>query len=126
MTTRVLVVDDERSLLLAVSGYLTDRGYDVDCAIELEEAQALLANDVFDVVITDLRLSPLQQTGGLTIISFIRERSLRSRVIVLTAYATPEAEREAELLGVDLFLHKPAALSELARAIDSFKGTACQ
>ena len=66
MKRRVLIVDDETSLLFAARQYLTDTGFEVECAREAEEAQALLANFEFDVVITDIRLTELQGAEGLS------------------------------------------------------------
>jgi DNA-binding NtrC family response regulator len=114
MKCRVLLVDDERSILFAAQRYLTANGFEVQCARELEEAQALLANDVFDIVITDLRLTPVQCAEGLLVIETVRSRALASRVIVLTGHATPAVEAAAHELGVDLFLRKPTSLPDLA------------
>jgi DNA-binding response OmpR family regulator len=113
MTCKVLLVDDEPPTLFAMHCYLTAKGFDVQCARELEEAQALLANDLFDIVITDLRLTPIQGAEGLLVIELVRSRGMDAHVIVLTAYATPEVEAAARRLGVDLFLRKPASLPAL-------------
>jgi two-component system OmpR family response regulator len=114
MKCKVLLVDDEQPILFAAHRYLTASGFEVQCARELEEAQALLANDVFDIVITDLRLTPIQCAEGLLVVETIRSRALASRVIILAGHATPEVEAAAHELGVDLFLRKPTSLPELA------------
>ncbi len=114
MKCRVLLVDDEPSILFATQHYLTANGFEVKCAQELEEAQALLSNDVFDIVVTDLRLTPIQCAEGLLVVETVRSRALASRVIVLTGHATAEVEAAAYELGVDLFLRKPTPLPELA------------
>ena len=117
MKRRVLIVDDETSLLFAAGQYLTDIGFEVDCAQEWEEAQALLANVSFDVVITDIRLTPLQAAEGLRVIDFIRHRRPGVPVIVLTAHATPDVEHEARRLGADAIFYKPIPLPKLAAEI---------
>lgn len=114
MKCKVLLVDDEQPVLLAMERYLSANGFEVECARELEEAQALLSNDAFDIVVTDLRLTPVQGAEGLQIIELVRSRGLASRVIVLTGHAIPEVEAAAYELGVDLFLWKPASLPVLA------------
>src|SRR5258708_12363926 len=59
MKCRVLLVDDEPSILFAAQRYLTANGFEVQCAQELEEAQALLSNDAFDIVVTgSTRMKP--------------------------------------------------------------------
>src|SRR5437016_1439872 len=117
MTRRVLIVDDETSLLYAARQYLTDHGFEVECAQELEEAQALLANLSFDVVVTDIRLTALQGAEGLHVLDFIRHRNLTVPVVVLTAHATAAVEQEARRLGADAIFYKPVALSQLAAEI---------
>src|SRR3977135_1176497 len=98
---RLLIVDDEPSVLFAISSSLGGTNWMVDCARELEEAQALLANVVYDVVITDVRLSDVQQAEGLHVISFIRDRAIDVPLVVLTAFETDEIRREVERLGVN-------------------------
>jgi DNA-binding response OmpR family regulator len=117
MKQKVLIVEDEPSLLFAIHDYLDQQGYDVSAACEMEEASALLMNVPYDVVITDIRLSPLQATEGLQIIELMRERSLPARVIVLTGSSTLAIENKARHLRVDRYLHKPVALSIIARTV---------
>ncbi len=114
MKCKVLLVDDELPILFAMERYLSANGFEVETARELEEAQALLSNDVFDIVITDLHLTPIQKAEGLLVIELVRSRGMASRVIVLTGHAAPEVEAAAYELGVDLFLWKPASLPVLA------------
>ena len=61
----ILVVDDEESILFAVEQYIIAQDHTVDCARELEEAQALLDNIRYDLVIADLRLSGIHGAEGL-------------------------------------------------------------
>ncbi len=122
MTARILIVDDEIALLSAISEYLTGRGFECECASEVAEAIALLAHISFDVVITDVYLSSLPQADGFAVVSFIRDRALPSRVIVMTAHDTPQIIRESERLSADLFLSKPILLNTLAEALDAFTG----
>ncbi len=115
---RLLIVDDEPNVLFAISSYLGGTNWLVDCASELEEAQALLANVVYDVVITDMRLSDVQQAEGLHVISFIRDRAIDVPLVVLTAFETDEIRREIERLGVNALLCKPQPLELIVQLID--------
>lgn len=121
---RLLIVDDEELIVLAMRKYFRDRGYEVDAALELEEAQALLANYRYDLVIADLRLTGIGGVEGLQIVSDIHQKCADTRVILLTAYGTPEIERESYLRGADAFLHKPKALMEIAQIADDLLGAA--
>ena len=111
---KILIVDDEELIVLAMRKYFQGLGYSVDSAHELEEAQALLANRRYDLVIADLRLTGIGGVEGLQIVSDIHQRSADTRVILLSAYGTPEIERESYNRGADAFLHKPKAMMEIA------------
>ena len=53
----MLLVEDERVVLTALKKFFTREGFQVDCARELEEAEALIATSHYAIVIADLRLS---------------------------------------------------------------------
>ena len=122
MKKRILVVDDEQIILFAFRAYFGRYDYEVDCARELEEAEALLAHRSYDVVIADLRLTGSSGREGLEIVRFLRERSPESPIVLLTAYGSKEIELEATELGADAFLQKPKPLAELAEIIFSLTG----
>jgi DNA-binding NtrC family response regulator len=121
MADRVLIIDDDDQLVDAYRDYLSESGYQVDCAQELEEAQTLLAHFSYSVVITDLRLSKLA-FGGLDIVKYVREGSMKTRIIVLTAYGWPELKAEASAAGADVFLRKPLRLKELGKTVVELAG----
>ncbi len=120
----MLVVDDEKTITFAIQNYFKRRGYRVDCAQELEEAEALMANVHYDVVIADLRLTGAHGSEGLEIVRTVRERYPRTRVILLTAYGSPEIEAAAIRYGVHSFLQKPKPLAELAAVVYDVVGCA--
>jgi DNA-binding response OmpR family regulator len=114
---RLLVVDGEESICFSMKEYFTLQGYTVDTARELEEAEKLVETTDYDVVIQDLRLGPAQKPDGLEMIKFIRRRTSLTRIVVLTAYGSPEMENEAMQYGADAFLRKPKPLSHVAQVI---------
>jgi CheY-like chemotaxis protein len=111
---RILIVDDEELIVLAMRRYFEGLGCIVDSAHELEEAQALLANRTYDLVIADLRLTGIGGVEGLQIVTDVHQRCANTRIILLSAYGTPEIERESYNRGADAFLHKPKAMMEIA------------
>ena len=111
---RILIVDDEDLIVLAMRRYFERLGYVVDSALELGEAQTLLAANLYDLVIADLRLTGVGGVEGLQIVSDVHDRSSTTRVVLLSAYGTPEIERESYNRGADAFLHKPKAMMEIA------------
>jgi DNA-binding response OmpR family regulator len=114
MKPRILVVDDEEPILFAIREYFAPLRYDVDCARELEEAEALLSHVRYALLIADLRLTGTHGNEGLELVRFARERSPWTRIVVLTSYGSAEIESEAVERGVDAFLQKPMPLADLA------------
>ena len=111
---RILIVDDEELIVVAMRRYFEGMGYVVDSAHELEEAQALLTHRQYDLVIADLRLTGIGGVEGLQIVSDVHQRAANTKVILLSAFGTPEIERESYNRGADAFLHKPKAMMEIA------------
>jgi len=112
---RILVVDDEEAIRDATREYLSALGYEVDAAQEREEAEALLTTATYSLVIADMRLTGVHGREGLELVGYLRERCPWARVVVLTAYGSPDLEAEARRRGADAFLQKPVPLAELAR-----------
>jgi DNA-binding response OmpR family regulator len=127
MRFSMLVVDDRPTICFALGDYFGTRGWDVVCASNAAEAEALLEGRTFTVLIADLSLSAPGSTDGLELTRRVRRDWPRTRTIILTAYGTPEIERLARRIGVDAFLHKPAPLVELARVADALaeRGDEC-
>jgi DNA-binding response OmpR family regulator len=119
MSTRVLVLDDEPAILAAMGTYLRRHGYLVDCARDRREAERLLAMHPYACAVIDLRIGDLGRTDdGLEIVTALRDRHAGTRIVVLTAYGTPDVEAEARRRGSDAFLHKPKLLREVASVVD--------
>jgi CheY-like chemotaxis protein len=97
MGHRLLIVDDEEAIVLTMKEYFETFGHQVDVA--------------------DLRLHPLRDSDGLDLLALVRERFPATRVVLFTGYATPEVVSEARRLGVDAFLQKPQALTDVARVV---------
>ena len=120
---RLLVIDDEETILFALERYFRRIGYQVDCARELEEAEALATHTEYTLVIADLSLSD-SGTEGLEIIRYLRSTSPQANVLLLTANGSEAVEREAYRRGVTALLHKPQPLAELARVASQLGGGA--
>jgi DNA-binding response OmpR family regulator len=124
MLPRLLIVDDEPPILLAMRNYFGAKGYAVDCAREREEAEALLSAYPYACVILDLRMTPAHGGDGLEVLAHARMRRPASRIVILTAYGSPAAEAEARSRGADAFIRKPVPLPELARLVAALVGRA--
>src|ERR1044072_4567473 len=114
---KLLVVDDEESICFSMSEYFSQHGFKVDTAREKEEAEGLIKETEYKVIIQDLRLGIERRSEGIDIIKLVHERNPETRIVVLTSYGSPEAEEEARNAGADAFLRKPKPLSQVAQVV---------
>lgn len=114
---RILIVDDEAEIAVAVRDYMLNFGYGVTTAGELEEAKALLSVDRFDLVIADVLLTPLSGNEGLEIIAFIRERCPATKIVAFTSVTSEAVATEIRRLGADALLYKPVTLGRIADTV---------
>lgn len=120
----VLVVDDEVSIVFALREVLIMHGWVVDCAAGPIDSQRLVSKTAYDVLITDLHLTPQREGEGMQLLRFVRSVSPRTRTIMLTAYANARIEAEAREHGVDRFFTKPIDLVRLTDEIESLLNAA--
>lgn len=114
---RLLVVDDEESICFSMSEYFSLHGYKVDTARDTDEAERLVENTQYQVIIQDLRLSTRRNPDGLELIKLAHRSHPQTRIVVLTAYGSAEMEDEALRCGADAFLRKPKPLSQVAQVV---------
>lgn len=114
---RILLVDDEKSILSSLTQLLAINyeEYLIGTAQSAEEALALANLASVDVLITDLRLP---QMDGLDLIKAVRERSPKTRMLLITAYATEKIIEQAQKNGCNAFLQKPLDVDLLFEFID--------
>lgn len=121
MCQRLLVIDDEEAILFAMREYFHTLGREVDCARSLDEAKRLLQPGRYSVAIADLRLTGSRGTEGLEVAEWVRANAPGTRVVILTAFGSPNVEAEARRIGVNAFLHKPRPLGEVARIVSEIE-----
>jgi DNA-binding response OmpR family regulator len=125
MSKRMLIVDDEDAILVGMRRYFLASGFDVDCAHAREEALDLLSREKYDCLIADLCLTAGHGPDGLELVAFSHWRSPKTRVVVLTAAATPVIEADARRRGADAVLRKPQPLTQVAHTVEALlAGTA--
>lgn len=107
---KILVVDDERSMRDFLSIMLKKAGYDVTTAIDGDEAVKILHKDIFDLVITDLKMP---KVDGLQVLKTVKELSPDTVVIVITAFASTETTVEAMKEGAYDYITKPFQNDEM-------------
>ncbi len=114
MTSRVLVVDDEQVVLGSVRKALRKDDLEIETVLTAEAALELLANQSFDLIITDLMMPVLD---GLGLIDRVRELGLESQTIVITGYPTIKTALHAKRLGVFEYVTKPFTRQELRSVV---------
>ncbi|MEM0965107.1 MAG: sigma-54 dependent transcriptional regulator [Verrucomicrobiota bacterium] len=114
MPASILIVDDEPHTLEGLETALEDR-YDISTASNAKEAFNHLDNDVFDVVLTDLRMAG---KSGMSVIERTLKQSPQPVCIMMTAYGKVETAVEAMKRGAYDFLTKPVSLEKLELLIE--------
>ena len=112
---RILVVDDEPIKRSVMEDELRAAGYEVVTAGSPLEAEPILSDAAFDVVVTDLRM-PGQD--GLSFLRELKERRPGQAAIVMTAYGTVDTAVAAMKLGAFDYLQKPFSTEELLLKLD--------
>jgi DNA-binding NtrC family response regulator len=109
----VLIVDDEALIRWSLAETLADQGYSVREVGDGKAAIALLENpdNGVRVVMLDYRLPDLT---GLQVLAAIRGVSPHTRVVMMTAYGTPEIVAEARRLGAVCTVNKPIEMADVA------------
>ena len=107
---RVLVVDDQRNMRATTALLLRSEGHQVLEASGGEEALGLLAAQPVDVMLTDLKMEPMD---GLTLLKKALELAPATQVVVMTAYGSIESAVEAMRLGAYDYVTKPFKEGEL-------------
>jgi DNA-binding NtrC family response regulator len=105
VTPRILVVEDERAIQLALSGLLRRQGYEVDVAGSGDAAIAALADGAFDLVLTDLALG--RGPDGMDVLRAAKERRPECAVVMITAHGSEAIAVEAMKAGAEDYVPKP-------------------
>ena len=117
MTTNpanLLVVDDDLSMREMLDVMLTSEGYNVESAEDGSEAIGMLAKRDYDLVISDIRMGPVD---GLAVLKEAKRRSPETLVIMISAFATTETAVEAMNEGAYDYIPKPFNVDEMKQTI---------
>jgi two-component system response regulator PilR (NtrC family) len=102
--SRILIVDDERGMREMLSILLEREGYDTVAAENGETALRAIQTDIFDLVITDLKMPRMD---GMALLRAVKEHAPDSIVIIITAFGTAEGAEQARSLGAYDYIGKP-------------------
>ncbi|MBW2264873.1 MAG: sigma-54-dependent Fis family transcriptional regulator [Deltaproteobacteria bacterium] len=117
MTTNsanLLVVDDDLSMREMLDVMLTSEGYNIEYAEDGSKAIRMLAKRDYDLVISDIRMGPVD---GLAVLKEAKRRSPETLVIMISAFATTETAVEAMNDGAYDYIPKPFDVDEMKQTI---------
>ena len=111
---KVLVVDDDRSVLSTYRRLLRRSGYEA-----VTEANPLTVlesgrTEGVDLLLLDYRMPGLD---GLSLLAELRQRECRARVVLVSAYLNEDGRSPARTLGVDRVLEKPVDIAALREVL---------
>ncbi|HET8722487.1 MAG TPA: sigma-54 dependent transcriptional regulator [Nitrospira sp.] len=107
---KILVVDDEKSLREVMSIMLKRAGYEVTEACNGEQAIGQVNKEIYDLVITDLRMP---KADGMDVLKAVKSLSPDTVVLVVTAFGTADSAVEAMKQGAYDYLTKPFQVDEV-------------
>lgn len=112
--TRLMVVDDEPIVGKRLRQVFGKIGFEIETYTDSAAALAAMAEKSFDIVVTDLKMEGID---GIEVLKRVRAMNPKTRVIIITGYASPDTAELAEQEGVFAFLAKPFRLDELKQVI---------
>lgn len=113
---RIIIVDDEESILMLLTEFLRDNGYEVDPFLDSREALSALKTGTYQILITDLSMPKID---GLQLISYIQKEYLNLLGIVITGYGTMESAINAMRCGAFDYILKPFKLEDILATVES-------
>lgn len=113
---KILVVDDEQSIIEMLEIYLTREGHEVFCEKNGEKALARCKKTSFDVVISDIKMPKMD---GITLLNRVKEFSPDTVFIMITAFTSFETAKEAEQEAAYDYIAKPFDVDIVKRKIET-------
>lgn len=111
---RILVLDDEQSIIQVIRFALEKEGCEVHAFTNPEDALGALKKQFFDILLTDLSMPSI---SGLDVIKQARDISPQTGMIIMTAYGTMKVAIEAMREGAQDFIPKPFEIKHLIASI---------
>ena len=110
---KILVVDDETTMLETLSGFFSSRGYQLMTAASAEAALKLLAEEQPALALIDIKLPGM---NGLELLKVIKRDYPGVKTFVITAF-DEENKKAAEAIGIEAFFAKPIGLDALKKKV---------
>jgi CheY-like chemotaxis protein len=115
---RILIVDDETSVILVLREMLTRLGYDVVSASEATQALGLVSMGYIDLVVTDLVMPNM---NGVELVAELKKRMPELKIMAISGGSLEEGPdgylNQAQKAGADCCLKKPFTLNALSEMV---------
>jgi two-component system, NtrC family, response regulator AtoC len=112
---KILIIDDEQSLLESLEMFLNEKGYLVSCATSASDGLEMNISFQPDVIILDVRLP---DKNGLEIIEELQKKHKVKNIIIITAFHDMDTTIKAMKLGAMEYIPKPIDIEELEQAVE--------
>jgi CheY-like chemotaxis protein len=119
---KILLADDEWTVVELLSRYLAENGYEVTSASDGGEAWDLFQKQSFDLVLSDLRMPGFD---GLQLLNAVKDVNPRIPVVLISGFGDVETVVKALKSGAENFLAKPLDLNELEKVLEQSLALAC-
>jgi DNA-binding NtrC family response regulator len=106
----ILIVDDDQNLCSVLREELNEVGYDAESVNNGDEVFSYLANKPVDLVLLDLKMPG---KDGFDVLKELEMKEIKTKVIVLTAYADVKSAIDSAKMGASDFISKPYDFDEL-------------
>jgi putative two-component system response regulator len=113
--TKILIVDDEETIRLALRKFLRSRGYEVEIAGSGDQAMECLDKGSFSLMLCDVRMPGMT---GVQVVPLARQKDRDLAIIMLTAVNDAATATEVLASGATDYLMKPVELADLQQAVD--------
>ncbi len=111
----ILIIDDEPAICRNCVKILSKKDYEVQYALSGYDALKMMDEEVFDVVVTDLKMSNL---GGMEVLRRLKATQPETMVVVITGYASVSSAVEVMKMGAFDYLPKPFTPHELRSVVE--------
>ena len=115
MKKKILIVDDEAGIVQEIREFLEEEGYEVRTADTAKSGIQLVEEIQPDVILIDVKLP---DASGNEVLRACKEKSPKTKTIMVTGYVDQHVMDEAERLGRDTFLQKPFNLVRIVEEIE--------
>lgn len=115
---RILLVDDELTILLTLKAVLEISGFEVETAASAREGRTKIRTHAYDMVITDMRME--SESAGLEVVQAAKKASYQPAVAMLTAFPMPSSDWSDDgAESADTMLVKPMNTHDLLTQLEA-------